>query len=106
MPSTIQSGSLPALSELKPRMRIFGLSPGCPEVLVSCTPATFPARACATFDCCYLTMSSDLMTVAEPVKAYFFAVPNATTITSSIACVFSFSTTSIRVCVPTLIVWD
>ena len=106
MPSTIHSGSLPALSELKPRMRIEGLEPGCPEVLAICTPATFPARACATLDCCDLAMSSDLMTAAEPVKASFFAVPNATTITSSMACVSSFSTTSIRVCDPTLIVWD
>ena len=106
MPSTIHSGSLPALSELKPRMRIEGLEPGCPEVLAICTPATFPARACATLDCCDLAMSSDLMTAAEPVKASFFAVPNAITITSSMACASSFRTMSMCVFPATAICCD
>lgn len=95
MPSTIHSGLLPALSELKPRMRMSGAAPGWPDEFVSCTPATLPASAWATFDCCDLAMSSDLITVADPVKASFLAVPNATTMTSSMDWVSSLRVMSI-----------
>jgi len=97
MPSTIQSGSLPALIEPKPRTRIEGVVPRSPDVLEVCTPATRPISAVATLEVCTLAISSDFMTAAEPVKASFLAVPKATTITSSIACASSFIVTLIRV---------
>ena len=77
-------------------MRTIGLAPGLPDSLDIWTPATLPASDWATFDCCDFAMSSALMTVAEPVNASFLEVPNATTITSSIACVSSCIVTSMR----------
>ena len=77
-----------------------GGSPGCPEVLGDLHAGDLPARACATLECCDLAMSSDLMTAAEPVKASFLAVPNAITITSSMACASSFRTMSMCVFPP------
>ena len=76
-------GSLPALSEPKPRMRIVPVDEGSPDELTICTPGTAPAKASVT-DVTWLRASSSApTTLAEPVKADFLAVPKATTITSS-----------------------
>ena len=88
-----------------PRIRILALSPGCPFDETACTPATAPARAFEMLDTWRLPISSAFITEAEPVKASFLAVPYATTITSSIACVSSFITTFTRVFPATAIRW-
>ena len=79
-------------------MRTVGVEVGLPDELATCTPAAAPAKACATFETWRLAISSAFTTVAEPVKASLVVVPNATTITSSIACAFSFSVTATLVC--------
>ena len=77
-------------------MRTVGVEVGLPDELATCTPAAAPAKACATFETWRLAISSAFTTVAEPVKASLVVVPNATTITSSIACVSSCIVTSMR----------
>ena len=77
------SGSLPAFSELKPRTRIVGDEPGAPLLDVRVTPGTVPERAVVTFEVCDCDSVSEFTTLAEPVKADFFALPKATTIISS-----------------------
>ena len=57
-------------------MRMVGLvAPGCPEALFNCTPATLPSNALAALEVWILLISSECITVAEPVNADFFAVP-------------------------------
>ena len=57
--------------------------PGAPSLEVSVTPGTAPAKASVTFVTCDCSSFSVPTTLAEPVNADFFAVPKATTITSS-----------------------
>ena len=44
-PSTTYKGSLLPFTEPKPLIRIVAAVPGCPEVLITFTPATSPANA-------------------------------------------------------------
>ena len=71
--------------------------PGAPSLEVSVTPGTAPAKASVTFVTCDCSSFSVPTTLAEPVNADFFAVPKATTITSSSISVSDFITT---ICVP------
>ena len=94
----MMSGSVLAYIELIPRMFTEPASaPGVPVVPRICRPATEPTRAFMTLVVWRLARSSDLMTVAEPVKASFFVVPKATTSTSSMAVMSSFMRISIVV---------
>src|SRR5690554_5764808 len=77
------NGSLPAFSELKPRILIEDVAPGAPLLDVNCNPGTAPAKALVTLVTCDLLNCSESTTLAEPVNADFFAVPKATTNTSS-----------------------
>jgi len=67
--------------------------PGAPSLEVSVTPGTAPAKASVTFVTCDCSSFSVPTTLAEPVNADFFAVPKATTITSSSISVSDFITT-------------
>src|SRR5690606_36147442 len=44
-PSTIYKGSVPAFMEPTPLICTLSLPPGCPELEVTCTPATLPCMA-------------------------------------------------------------
>ena len=90
----MNSGLCPALMELKPRMRMEGVSPAAPEVVLICTPATFPYRAEVTAVTCDLASSSAFTTFAEPVKDSLVEVPKATTMVSSSIWASSWRTTS------------
>ena len=70
-------------------MRTVAFEPGSPLLLVICTPATCPLNAFVTFEVCLTAILSALIVEAEPVNCDFFAVPKATTITSSSSCVLA-----------------
>ena len=80
--------------ELVPRIWMEGLLPRAPDDVVIWTPATIPSSARVTSDDCTFEMSSDLTTVADPVKDSFVAVPKATTMVSSSISVSGASMTS------------
>ncbi len=82
-PSTTYKGELPAAIDPTPLIRTVDVVPGCPFVLVTCTPATWPDNALVTLATCLLEIASLSITEAEPVNEDLFAVPYATTITSS-----------------------
>ena len=80
--------------EAIPRMLILlSLEPGAPELPRICRPATEPTKASDTLVVIRLDNSSVFTTAAEPVNADFFAVPKATTITSSSISVSDFMIT-------------
>ena len=78
-----------------PRTIIEAPSPGCPPPEVTWTPATVPSKDLVRLPTGLFERSSPLTTLAEPVKDSFFAVPYATTITSSSKVLSSLSTKSI-----------
>ena len=67
--------------------------PGAPDPPRICKPATEPTKASDTLVVIRFDNSSVLTTEAEPVKADFFAVPKATTNTSSNISVSAFIVT-------------
>ena len=67
-----------------PRMLMLPLpAPGAPEPPRICKPGVAPTKALVTFVAMCFSKSLLSSTVAAPVKALFFCVPKATTITSS-----------------------
>src|SRR4029078_6534642 len=81
-PSTTISGSLLALSEAPPRIRIVLPAPGAPPLEVICTPATFPAISCSGVVIVPLLKSFAVMLVTAPVRSFFILVPYPITTTS------------------------
>src|SRR5512133_2480874 len=96
-PSTTIRGSLPALTEELPRIRIEELAPGSPLLFVTITPAALPWINCEALLIAPLLNSSDLMLFTDPVISFFRTVPYPTTTTSLSALVAGTSTTSIVV---------
>ncbi|MNI32175.1 hypothetical protein D3C73_860800 [compost metagenome] len=83
IPSTTYRGSAEAFIDPKPRTRIAALDPGWPDPAVETTPGAAPSNAFVIFVIERFSITSLLTVEAEPVKDDFFAVPYATTITSS-----------------------
>ena len=81
------------------------VDPGRPDAEANWTPATLPTRASDTLVDWVLTSSSLLRTLAEPVKASFVVVPNATTIVSSSCSESGCRATLIEDRPPTSISW-
>ena len=74
-------------------------SPGCPLVENDCQPATVPCNAFDTLETCEAATSFLSITLAEPVKVDFLAVPYGTAITtSSMAIEDSFKSTLMTFC--------
>ena len=74
-PSTTSSGSLLALSDEPPRMRICAPAPGEPPAVITSTPATLPTSMSEALLVMPLLISSGLMAVTEPVRSSFLARP-------------------------------
>src|SRR5436190_13218734 len=81
-PSITINGSLLALSDAPPRMRIVLPEPGAPPLDDICTPATFPAINCSGVVMGPLLKSFAVMAVTEPVRSFFSLVPYPITTTS------------------------
>ena len=75
IPSTTYSGALLELTEPIPRILIVAFVPGCPLVLMTCTPATSPCKALLTSVGLFIDIFSPETCAAEPVKDFFVAVP-------------------------------
>ncbi len=75
IPSTTQSGSLPALIDDVPRTRMVEVEPGCPEPDVIDTPAIFPESILSTDVAGTWANCSFLTDVTEPVFASLRTVP-------------------------------
>ena len=75
IPSTTYSGARLEFTEPKPRILMLAFEPGCPLVEITCTPATSPVSALDNSDGFLLAIRSPLISVAEPVKDLFVAVP-------------------------------
>ena len=107
MPSNTISGSVPALIDPSPRIKMDEVDPGAVEGAI-CKPGTSPAKVCNTLVTCFFSIVALFNTVAEPVNADFLAVPKAVTITSSNSSEVDVNTMRIRsfaftscVCKPT-----
>ena len=75
IPSTTYNGERLEYAEPKPRIRILALLPGCPEVDITCTPATSPANALDSSVGFFNEICSPPISVAEPVKERLVAPP-------------------------------
>ena len=75
IPSTTYSGARLEYAEPKPRIRILAFEPGWPEVDITWTPATSPLKALDSSVGFFSDIFSPLISVAEPVKDFFVAVP-------------------------------
>ncbi len=73
-PSTTIRGSLEALSDEPPRIRIVPEPSGPPEV-VTTTPGVCPTSISCTEVASPASISSGLTTATEPVASLFFTVP-------------------------------
>ena len=82
-PSMTMSGSLFALSEAAPRIRIVEEEPGCPDGGVTSRPETLPTRAWPGVVMAPRFTSSLLIATTDPVMSLFFTVPYPITTTSS-----------------------
>ncbi len=102
-PSTTISGSLPAVMEREPRMRMEVPSVGSPETLMMSAPATRPCKAWSTEMVAVFSTSCILTTATEPVRSAFLASPKPITTTSSRYSVSSSRTKSKLRRVPTFI---
>ena len=89
IPSITYSGSLPALIELVPRIRIDVSAPGLPEFWVTCTPAALPCSAWSREVTGTAFSSSALTDATEPVRSLFLAVPYPITTTVESSAGFS-----------------
>ena len=69
------NGSLLALRDEPPRMRILALPPGVPSSLVTFTPAILPPSMSWALTTTPLFFESGLKAVTEPVRSDFFATP-------------------------------
>src|SRR6478736_662415 len=74
-PSTTINGSLLALSEAPPRIRIVLPEPGAPPLDVIWTPATFPEISCSGVVMAPLLKSFAVIAVTAPVRSFFLLVP-------------------------------
>ena len=75
IPSNTTNGSLEAVSERVPRIRICMVAPGCEDVCVMSTPATRFCKAYVIFVegiSCNLSPPTDAI---DPVTSDFLAVP-------------------------------
>ena len=102
-PSTTYNGSVPALMDAEPRIRIVGASPGWLFVNTA-TPLDLPCSASIGLEAMTDVMASLRRDVVEPVKSLFFIVPYPTTTTSAKVWVSSFITISNCTLLPTLMV--
>ena len=82
-PSTTISGSLPAVIDREPRMRMEVPSVGSPETLMMSAPATRPCRAWSTERVGELSTSCILTVATDPVRSCFFCSPKPMTTNSS-----------------------
>ncbi len=95
-PSTTYNGSLPALIEVPPRIRIRGSAPGSPLLLVTVTPAARPCSACVAPRVGNSLSSAAETDDIEPVTSLFFWTPYPTTTSSEsdwISCISERSIT-------------
>ena len=100
----MMSGVVPNSSEEIPRMLMLPLpAPGAPEPPRICRPGTVLVKALATLVVICFDSSFESTTEADPVKALFFWVPKATTMTSC-SCWLSLSMT-IFISFEALTVW-
>ena len=74
-PSMTMSGSLEALMEEPPRIRMVAPAPGIPEPAVTTTPALLPRRRSAGVVMTPLLISSALTVETDPVRSLFLTVP-------------------------------
>ncbi len=74
-PSTTYNGLLFPFTEPKPLILIVPTEPGCPDPLITVTPATSPTSAFVTFGKFLDSKFSLLTVVAVPAKALFVVVP-------------------------------
>ena len=74
-PSTTMSGSLEALREAPPRIRICAPAPGVPPSVITSTPAILPTIISVALLVIPFDSSSGLIAVTDPVRSSFFARP-------------------------------
>ena len=82
IPSNTINGSLLALKEEPPRIRIVLPDPGAPPLEVIATPATLPMINCSGLVMAPFTKSFEPTVVTEPVKSFLRAEPYPITTTS------------------------
>ena len=75
MPSITYKGSLPALMDVVPLIRIEVSAPGLPDNCVTCTPAALPCSAWSKDVTGTALRSSAFTETTEPVRSLFFTVP-------------------------------
>ena len=75
IPSITIRGSLLALSDEPPRMRICAPPPGVPSLDMTLTPATLPWIMSWALPTRPLFFESGFKAVTDPVKSLFFTVP-------------------------------
>ena len=102
-PSTTISGSLPAVMERAPRIRMDVPSVGSPETLMMSAPATLPWRAWSTERVAVFSTSCIFTVATLPVRSCFFCSPKPITTSSSRNWVSSSRVTSKRRSFPTII---
>ena len=82
-PSTTYNGSLLALIEVPPLIRILKAASGPPSERTTCTPAALAAMAPSKEAVLIFSISSDLIVDTAPVKSLRLTEPYPTTTTSS-----------------------
>ena len=82
-PSSTISGSLLALKEAPPRIRIVLPALGEPLFDITCTPADFPLISCSGEPTSPALKSLLFTVLTEPVKSFFVILPYPTTTSSS-----------------------
>ena len=82
-PSNINSGDVPELIELVPRIWNDAALLGSPDTAVTCNPGVFPCSAWSNPAVGTFSIDSPLTVHTEPAIVPFFLVPYATTTTSS-----------------------
>src|SRR5678810_372093 len=102
IPSTTYRGARLPFTEPNPRMRTVAELPGCPDVLITDTPATSPAKALETFETFLLFKASPFTAFADPVKASLVDTLYPTTTTSSNEVFVNFNVALIEVSEPIL----
>ena len=82
IPSNTIKGSLLALKDEPPRIRIVLPDPGAPPLEVIATPATLPVINCSGLVMAPFTKSLEPIVVTEPVKSFLRTEPYPITTTS------------------------
>ena len=93
-PSMTMRGSLEALSEAEPLMRMREPEPGPPSPGVTSRPGTLPLSMSWVLTTAPLLRSSALKAMMDPVRSSFFTVPYPMTTTSSMNCESSCKVTT------------